>query len=71
MTMLTDDEKPQTLFVQIAALDQDSLQVGFVERGERPLKVLLLSDASFDVGQRALEVRRSASDVLMFEKLGP
>ncbi len=66
LTMLTGEEKPQTLFVQISALDEDSLQVGFTERGKRYPKVLLLSDASFDVGQRVLEVKRSATDILMF-----
>ena len=67
--MLLDEEKPQTLFVQIIVVDEYAFQVGFVERGKRLPCTLDLRDASFEVGQWALEVRRSATDVLMFEEL--
>jgi hypothetical protein len=69
LTMLTDEDKPQTLYVQITALDEDSLQVGFTERGKRFPRCLDVSASSFDVGQRMLEVKRSATDVVIFEEL--
>jgi len=70
LTMLVDEEKPATLFIQIVAVDENSLLVGFVERGKRVLQPRLdLRDSSFEVGQRMLEVRRSETDVLKFEEL--
>jgi len=67
LTMLLGGEKPETLFVQITGTDEEAFQVGFVERGKRSLRCLDVSDASFTVGERVLEVRRSDTDVLMFE----
>jgi hypothetical protein len=67
LTILTDAENPKTLLVQIAATDEESFLVGFVERGRRSLRRLDVSEASFTVGDRVLEVRRSDADILMFE----
>jgi hypothetical protein len=51
-------------------IDENAFLVSFVERGKRVLMPRLnLSGASFEVGRRMLEVKRSAGDVLMFEEL--
>jgi len=51
------------------AIDENMFLVSFVERGKRVLSPRLnLSGASFEVGQRVLEVKRSAADILMFEE---
>lgn len=68
--MLTDVEKPEVLFIRITAIDEEALLVAFVKHGqERDLQPRLdLSSASFTVGGRVLEVKRSENDVLMFEE---
>jgi len=57
------------LFGQIIVLDEDAFEVAFVERGERLSPRLDVSDASFEVGRRVVEVKRSETDVLKFEEL--
>jgi hypothetical protein len=68
LTMLVDQEKPETLFIQIMATDENLSLVCYVERGKRLSPRLDLSGASFEVGQRVIEVRRSDTDVLKFEE---
>jgi hypothetical protein len=67
LTLLAGGENPKTLIVQLTATDEEAFQVGFVERGKRSPRVLDVSEATFTVGDRLLEVRRSDTDVLMFE----
>jgi hypothetical protein len=69
LTMLVDEEQPKTLFIQSIAIDETAFLVSFVERGKRVLPPRPdLSDASFEVGQRLLEVKRSETDILLFEE---
>jgi hypothetical protein len=68
LTMLVDQEQPKTLFIQIIATDENLCLVSYVERGKRLSPRLDLSGASFEVGQRVIEVRRSDTDILKFEE---
>jgi hypothetical protein len=68
LTMLVDQGQPKTLFIQIIATDENLYLVSYVERGKRLSPRLDLSGASFEVGQRVIEVRRSDTDILKFEE---
>lgn len=59
------------MLIQIVAVDEDALLIAFMRIGKiKELEPRLdVSNASFVVGWRVLEVKRSESDILLFEEL--
>jgi hypothetical protein len=67
---LEDQQAPETKTIRIMAIDEAEGLVAWIEDGTRDVQPRLdLSGASFDLGKRTLEARRSETDVLMFEEM--